>query len=429
MPKFDMDQTSATVVEWLKEEGDFVRFDEEVLVVETEKVATEVTAPATGVLAGIRVRQGDEVPVTEIIAYILAEDEIVADIPEVEENIAASSTPPGETPSTAATPVAARMARELGIDLGEIERTGDMIRKADIKRYAAGVQPLGSDTRVAATPAARRLARELDLDLGLIAGSGPRGRVQEADVNKIGGMTATRSSFDDREFTIKPLTSMRRIIAERMQNSFQTAPHITLSIDVDVEQFETERVRINSIQTQEGAAAISMTAALIFLTARVLSDHPDLNASYIDDQIVLWKDISIGVATSVDEGLVVPVVHNAGELSIEEINNDLKDLINRASSGKLSLSDVRTGTFTISNLGMFGIHRFQAIINPPESAILAVGSIVRKPVVVNDQDKIAVRPIMNLSLSVDHRVLDGASAARFLSDLAEIIHNPTPYLQ
>ena len=429
MPKFDMDQTSATVVEWLKNEGDFVQFDEEVLLVETEKVATEVTAPASGILAWIRVEQGDEVPVTEIIAYILAEGETEADIPKVETANIGKSSPAGERPQLTATPVAARMAREMGIDLGSIKTTGDRITKVDILKRAAAVQPSAAGDRISATPAARRMARELGLELDQIAGSGPRGRVQEADVSSFGQVTRTRSMVDDREYTIKPLTSMRRTIAERMQTSFQTAPHFTLSIDVDVQQFERERTRINAIRNQRDDEAISMTAALVFVTARVLSDHPFVNASYLDDQIYLWKDVNIGVATAVEEGLVVPVVHQAGELSIDEINKALRDLVDRARSGKLSLSDVRGGSFTISNLGMFGIHRFQAIINPPESAILAIGSIVRKPIVVNDEDDIEVRPMMNLSLSADHRVLDGVSAARFLSDLAQIIHNPARQLE
>ena len=424
-----MDQTSATVVEWLKNEGDFVKIDDAVLVVETEKVATEVTAPASGILAGIRVVQGDEVPVTEVIAYILAEDETVADIPKVETATIERSAPAGELPHLATTPIAARMARELGIDLGEIKTTGDRITKADIIRHAAAVQPSEAGGRIAATPAARRLARELGLELDQITGRGPRGRVQEADVSSFGQVTGTRLLVDDREYTIKSLTSMRRTIAERMQTSFQTAPHITLSIDVDVQQFERERARINAIRNQRDDKAISMTAALVFVTARVLSDHPFVNASYLDDQIYLWKDVNIGVATAVEEGLVVPVIHQAGELSIDEINRMLRDLVDRARSGKLSLSDVRGGSFTISNLGMFGIHRFQAIINPPESAILAIGSIVRKPVVVNDEDDIEVRPMMNLSLSADHRVLDGVSAARFLSDLAQNILNPVPHLE
>lgn len=424
MPKFDMDQTSATIVEWLKAEGDFVLNDEEVLVVETEKVAMEVTAPASGILAGIRARQGDQVPVTEIIAYILAEDETVSDIPRVEPSTTMESEPVEVSPTLSATPVAARMARELGIDLGEVTVTGGRIRTADVKRFAAEMRPSGKPSRAAATPAARRLARELGLDLSQIPGTGPRGRVQEDDVKGQGFRTGEQSSYEDRPAVIQPLSSMRRTIAERMQRSSQTAPHIALSIDVDVAQSEEERTRLNSVRTRDEAENISMTALLVYVTARVLSRHPEVNASYINDHIYLWQDINIGVATAVNDGLIVPVVHHAGELPLEAINQQLQDLVHRARLGRLSLSEVRGGSFTISNLGMFGVHQFRAIINPPESAILAVGAILRKPVVINDLDEIGIRPVMNLTLSADHRVLDGVSAARFLNDLAQSIRNP-----
>jgi pyruvate dehydrogenase E2 component (dihydrolipoamide acetyltransferase) len=316
------------------------------------------------------------------------------------------------------------MARELGIDLGEVTVTGGRIRKADVKKYAAEMPPSGTPSRAAATPAARRMARELGVDLSQINGSGPRGRVQEQDVKAQAQLNSEISTFQDRPVVIQPLSSMRRTIAERMQRSSQTIPHIALSIDVDVARFEEKRSRLNSAGAQDVAESISMTALLVYVTAQALSRHPEVNASYLNDQIYLWEDINIGVATAVDDGLVVPVVHRAGELPPAAINQQLCDLVDRARLGRLSLSDVRGGSFTISNLGMFGIHRFRAIINPPESAILAIGAVVRKPVVINDQDEIDVRPIMNLTLSVDHRVLDGVSAARFLNDLAQNIQNP-----
>jgi pyruvate dehydrogenase E2 component (dihydrolipoamide acetyltransferase) len=320
------------------------------------------------------------------------------------------------------------MARELGIDLGEVIVTGGLIRTADVKRFAAEMRPSGTPSRAAATPAARRLARELGLDLSQITGTGPRGRIQEDDVKRQGFTTGEIPSLEDRPVVIQPLTAMRRTIAERMQISSQTAPHIALSIDVDVAQFEEEHRRLNKTRARNDAENISMTALLVYVTARVISHHPEVNASYINDQIYLWEDINIGVATAVEGGLVVPVVHHAGELSLMEINRTLQDLVKRAGSGQLSLSEVRGGSFTISNLGMFGIHRFRAIINPPESAILAIGAIVRRPVVINDLDEIGVRPVMNLTLSADHRVLDGVSAARFLNDLAKNIQNHVPLL-
>jgi pyruvate dehydrogenase E2 component (dihydrolipoamide acetyltransferase) len=424
MPKFDMDQTSATVVEWLKVEGDFVLFDEAVLVVETEKVATEVTAPASGILTGIRAKQGDQVPVTEVIAYILAEDETASDIPEDEPATTMDPAPDVATPTLSATPVAIRMAKEFGIDLGEVTVAGGRIRSSDVKRFVSELVPSGASPRAAATPAARRLAREMDLDLSQITGTGPRGRIQGDDVKRQGFTPGKTSSFEDRPAVIQPLTSMRRTIAERMQASSQTAPHIALSIDVDVTRFEEERSRLNTTGGRNEVENISMTALLVYLAAQALSRHPEVNASFFNDHIYLWEDINIGVATALEGGLVVPVVHKAGELTPETISKRLRDLVGRAKLGQLSLSEVRGGSFTLSNLGMVGIHQFRAIINPPESAILAIGAIVRKPVVINDLDEIGVRPVLNLTLSVDHRILDGVSAARFLNDLAQSIQNP-----
>ena len=425
-----MDQTSATVVEWLKQEGEFVEFDEGVLVVETEKVAMEVTAPASGILAGLRAKQGDEVPVTVVIAYILAEGETEADIPVIEpqeeRQSAVDASAKDRSSLPAATPVAARMAGEMGIDLHEVRSAEGRITKSDLEKHAASTASVESSPRAAATPAARRLARQMGINLSLTSGTGPRGRIQEADVKALERSTGISPSIQDRDYEILPLTSIRRTIAARMQSSFQTAPHISLSIEVDVTAFESARAAINTARLSEGSQKMSITTLLVYLTAQVLSQHKEVNASYIDDQIYLWKDINIGVATAVEEGLIVPVVHDAKNLSIEEINDRLLDLVKRARSGKLTLADVKSGTFTISNLGMFGIHQFRAIINPPESAILAVGTVVRKPVVVDDEDNIQVRPMMNLTLSADHRVLDGTAAARFLSVLAGVIHNPTP---
>jgi len=425
-----MDQTSATIVEWLKQEGDIVEVDEGVLVVETEKVAMEVTAPTSGILAGIRAKQGDEVPVTAVIAYILVDGETETDIPVVawqeKQQLIVDSSTEGAFPIPSATPVAIRMAKEMGIDLHDVKGAEGRITKFDVEKYASDAALAVSASRAAATPAARRLARQMGIDLSHVSGTGPRRRIQEADVKTQGALTGISPSIQDRDYEILPLTSIRRTIAARMQSSFQTAPHISLSVEVDVTAFESARAAINTARLSEGSQKITMTALLVYFTAQVITQHKQVNASYINDQIYLWNDINIGVATAIDEGLVVPVVHDTKKLALEEINDRLLTLVARAKSAKLSLSDVRFGTFTISNLGMFGIHQFRAIINPPESAILAVGAVVRKPIVINDEDEVQVRPMMNLTLSADHRVLDGVAAARFLSDLADIIGNPTP---
>ena len=227
-----------------------------------------------------------------------------------------------------------------------------------------------------------------------------------------------------REAEIVPLTSIRRTIAERMQQSFQEAPHIALTVDVDMTEAENARKRFNLQAEKLGHPRISVTALLIKVVAWALVRNPYINASFNGDSISLWKDVHIGVATAAPQGLVVPVLKNADQLGVNEINMRLGELADKARDNKLKLEDVQGGTFTISNLGMFGIRQFRAVINPPESAILAVGSVVRTPIVVDEQDHVEVRPMLSLTLSADHRVVDGIVAARFLTDLVAGLESP-----
>jgi pyruvate dehydrogenase E2 component (dihydrolipoamide acetyltransferase) len=191
-----------------------------------------------------------------------------------------------------------------------------------------------------------------------------------------------------------------------------------------VTALEALRQRLNIYAAALGNPKITLTAILVRLAAWALERHPMLNASLLGDQMYLWKEVNVGVATSIPDGLIVPVIHQANLKSLHEIVAALQHLAARAKEGKLTLADVQHGTFTISNLGMFGIRRFRAIINPPESAILAVGSVVRKPVVINERDEVAVRPVLELTLSADHRLVDGVAAARFLSDLVQVLESP-----
>jgi pyruvate dehydrogenase E2 component (dihydrolipoamide acetyltransferase) len=456
MPKFDMDQEKAKIVSWEKREGDFVKADEAVLTVETDKVAIEVPAPATGTLAGIRFQAGDVVPVTTVIAYILKEEESLRDLPAEDApsiTQAAPATiettkgngkaaPPSSANAVSATPVAMRAAKELGVDLSKVPPSGTRITREDVERYAASrPKPAtrkmdGADARragrvtVAATPAARRLARELDAPLGSLAGSGPRGRVQAGDVVAFAekAQAPVVTAFADRPAEVIPLAGMRQAIAERMQASFQETPHIALTVEADMSALEASRARLNELAARDGVGKVTVTALLVKIVGWVLQRHPYLNASLKQGQIHLWKDINVGVAIAVPDGLIVPVIRNANRKSIREIVAALHDLAARAKEGRLDLGDVQHGTFTISNLGMFGIRQFRAIINPPESAILAVGAVVRKPVVIDDQDEVAVRPILALTLSADHRVVDGVGAARFLADLVQAIEMPETLL-
>ena len=435
MPKFDMDQEKATIISWSKKEGDLIKFDETVLTVETEKVAIDVPAPATGILAGILFKDGDVVPVTKVIAYVLKEGETLADLPKADVQTLPSK--PEIAPilqtrvapqavSVNATPIAVRMAKEEGIDLAKVTTSGDRITREDVERFIADQKSVGRVT-VAATPAARHAARESGVALETVAGSGPRGRVQSVDVlsaEKPASAVSPIAQINGREVEVVPLTSIRRTIAERMQQSFQESPHIALTVDVDMTETENGRKRLN-IQAQKlGQPRITVTAFIIKIVAWALVRHPYLNASFNGDSISLWRTVNIGVATAVPDGLVVPVLKDADRLSVSEINMRLIELADRARENKLKLEDVQGGTFTISNLGMFGISQFRAIINPPESAILAVGSVLRKPVVVDHQDRVEVRPMLSLTLSADHRVIDGVVAARFLSDVVSGLESP-----
>ena len=431
MPKFDMDQEKATIISWSKKEGDFIKFDETVLTVETEKVAIDVPAPATGTLARILFKDGDVVPVTKVIAYILKEGETLADLPPVD------SAPPPSKPevvpvpqtvtsaqaaSIIATPVAMRMAKEEGVDLSKVTASGERITRDDVERFLASQQSVGRVT-VAATPAARRAARESGVALETVAGSGPRGRVQSVDV-LAANKQVLASVTHEREAEVVPLTSIRRTIAERMQQSFQESPHIALTVDVDMTEAENVRKRFNTQAEKLGQPRVTVTVLIIKVVAWALVHNPYLNASFNGDSILLWKDVNIGVAAAAPQGLIVPVIKGADTLNVSEINLRLTELAERARENKLKLDDVQGGTFTISNLGMFGIRQFRAVINPPESAILAVGSVVRKPVVVDEQDRVEVRPMLSLTLSADHRVIDGIVAARFLSDLVTGLESP-----
>jgi pyruvate dehydrogenase E2 component (dihydrolipoamide acetyltransferase) len=459
MPKVDMDQEKATIISWFKLEGETVKQDETVLVVETEKVAIDIPAPASGILAGVKYKAGDVVPVATVIAFILTKGESLANLPgqaatqpdkvsepaqsarlETQAKPGDASNPSGQAFAPAAvSPVALRAAKDLGIDLNKMPHSGGRITRADVENFATSLntpaRPVPFETlpdRVPSTPAARRLARETGIDLTALAGSGPNGRVQAADVNFIA--TAAPSpqpkpaSDSGRLADIIPLVGMRMKIAERLQASFQEAPHISMTVEADVTRLEDTRSRMNALASRQGAGKVSMTALLVKVIAWALERNPYLNSSLIEQSIHLWKDVNVGVATALDNGLIVPVIHNTNRLSIHQIADKIIDLSQRAKQGKLSVSDVQRGTFTLSNLGMYGIRQFRAVINPPECAILAAGAVVRKPVVVDEQDTVVVRPIMNLTLSADHRVVDGVVAARFLADLVQGVEYPDTLL-
>ncbi|MCB9102428.1 MAG: 2-oxo acid dehydrogenase subunit E2 [Anaerolineales bacterium] len=447
MPKFGMDQEAGTVAAWLKNEGDTIQKGDPILEVETDKVNMEVEANADGILAGIRVGPGDTVPIGEVIAYILKPGESLPPekgapaqpIAEAATAQPAAPPPAKSTPPAKTTPVAERVARSHGIDVQTVApaRAGERITRADVEArltQPTGGQILPVDTNgaVRAVPAARRLARELGVDLAQIVGTGPAGRIQSQDVRRAAEAQATAvapvaaaepMAAPSGERAVRrraPLTTMRRIIAERLTASVRDIPQFTVSMEVDVGR---ALEMVADLRGTSGEIKVTLTAFLVKACAWTLGKNPGLNASYGPDAITEWADINIGLAVSVEQGLLVPVIRRANALGTIEIAAQITDLGRRARDGKLQPQEMQDGTFTISNLGMFGVDHFTAIINPPEAAILAVSRTAKVPVVLDD-DRIEIRQRITLTLTADHRLVDGAKAAQFLADLKKAIECP-----
>lgn len=419
MPKFGMTQEDATVVRWLRQENDLVEQGEPLLEVETDKTLMEVEAPADGILAGISAQPGQVVPVTTVIAYILAPGE---ELPRAD-----ATAEGGEaTGLHRATPLAERRAVEAGIDICEVPpgEVGGRVTREDVERHLAG-QSATSSSRLRATPAARYSARAGGLDLAGIVGSGPRGRIQAVDV-QAARRAATPAAPLPGDVEVIPLAGMRRRIAERMQMSYQTAPHIMLTVDVDAGAMLALAGELSALAAAAGGPRVSITSILVKACAWALQRHRFVNATLHGEEIHLHRSANVGVAVALEEGLIVPVIRQAEALGVAEIASQLKDLVARARQGSLRPDDVSSGTFTISNLGMYGIRQFTAIINPPQAAILAVGRIAKRAEVVEREtgDEIAIRSMMTMSLSVDHRLLDGAAGARFMQDLVLALEHP-----
>ena len=427
MPKVDMDQETGTVIEWLKSEGEQVKEGETILVIETDKIAIDVEAPGTGYLGGVSANPGDVIPIGTVIAYILEEGE---EAPVPSEPVAApqAAEPAVEEKPAAdvpATPVARKMAEEHGVDLSAVAATGKggKVTKEDVQAALAPAPAVPGTGPVIATPAARRTARLSGVDLNQVRGTGPGGRIQGTDVLSFKpGLTAPAAPAVMSGEKI-PLIGMRRTIAERLTESYQSIPHIQFTASVDMTNFIQARADYNGLALERGDQKVSVTAMLVKLVAMTLADHRMLNSSIMGDEIVVHEDINIGVAVALDRGLIVPVVKNADGKGVKEIAAESNDLVDRARNEQLTGADVRGGTFTITNLGPFGVEQFNAIINPPEAAILAIGATTQEVIALGD-GVIAIRPIMRFTLSADHRIIDGAVAARFIADLKTTLENP-----
>jgi pyruvate dehydrogenase E2 component (dihydrolipoamide acetyltransferase) len=378
MPALGMAQEKGTLIHWLKAEGEPVVKGEPLMEVETDKAAVEIEAPASGVLSNVTASPGDEVPVGTTIALILAPGE------RLEAAVVAKSEPLDASPPDA--------------------KSEPLVYETASAAKPGGVIP--------ASPAARRIAREKGVDLGTLQGTGPKGAVLAADVLRSAGTKAPVGE-------IVPLTSMRRVIAERMSLSKQTAPHFYLSIDVDM----TEVIKKRTDWKEKGERIVaSINDFILSAVAASLRDFPSLNSTLTDRGVEILPDVNIGLAVAVEDGLVVPVIRNADRLALQELAQRSRELAEKAQHKKLFPSDYEGGTFTVSNLGMFGVDGFVAIINPPQCAILAVGRVA--PRAVPDGEKLAVRSMMTMTLSADHRIVDGVIGAKFLQKVKRSLEKP-----
>lgn len=427
MPKLEMSQETATVIEWMRHEGDSVEKGEALLTVETDKVTVDVESPASGVLAGVRAAPNQVVPVTEVIAYILGPGEALPQ--QAPMDAPGDRKLPAARAPVAATPVAQRMAADRGIDLGEVRGSGPggRIGRADVAAYLEeqGIPLEAPPGKVRAVPAARRLARELNVDLGIVSGTGPGGRIQSEDVRRTVDPRSAPAQLLSEGPAIRreiPLTGMRRTIAERMLRSVHQAPQFSVTVDVDMSRALDVVDDLREGLARLDGPRVTLTTFLVKACSWALARHPAMNATLEDDVIIQFAEVNIGVAVAVEAGLIVPVIHRADQLEIKTIAARLAELTTRAQQGRLRPEDVLGGTFTLSNLGMFGIDSFTAILNPPQAGILAVGSVSKRPVVQEDQ--VVIRPMATFSLTADHRVVDGALASRFLAELQTAIERP-----
>ncbi len=405
MPRLSDTMEEGTIASWLKKPGEKVDRGEVIAQIETDKATMDLTAFEAGTLQEILAPEGSTVAIGQPVARIgngKAAPAVAA--PAKAAPAAEKPAPPAEKPAPAAeaaTPEPANVAPP----------------------------PLQTDGKTRASPMARHIAAEHDLDLSHIQGSGPQGRVIRADVEaavksstpespQSSVLSPQSSTADDERVN---LSQMRRTIARRMAESTRTVPHFFLTMTVDASELVKLRKQITA-ETADAGIKISFNDMIVKAAALAIRQVPDVNVSFAEDSLIRHKRIHIGVAVATERGLIVPVVRDVDQKSLGQISRETRDLAERANSGKLQPADYTGGTFTISNLGMFGVEQFNAVINPPEAAILAVGAITREP--AEHEGQIVVRERMKLTLSVDHRALDGAMGARFLQALKQVLEKP-----
>ena len=455
MPQLGSTMEEGTILKWFKQEGDSVTEGETLLEIETDKATMEVPAEATGVLRQILHPENALVPIREAIAVIAGADETISTAAATSASPTTPSTP--QTPKSSIPPLkvetvssapvvgmipisprAARLADQRRIALvalaGKGTGPGGRIIERDVlaaplpSSLPQLAAPASETSPQRVTPLAARMADDLGVDVGDLALGLPGSRVRSADVlrhaesRRPDAEKVSPPSVPDEEATLLPYAGMRKRIADNVAKSAFSAPHVTLTLEVDMTECAAFRTKaLPDIEKRYGVR-LSFTDILVKAVAKTLDEHPRLNATFDGEAIWLHNAKNIGIAVALDEGLIVPVVRNVEAKTLGILAKELKGSVERARTGKFTPDDLSGGTFTITNLGAFGIDVFDPIIVTGQAAILGVGRIAEKPVVYNGQ--IAIRSMMNLCLSFDHRILDGAPAARFLQRLKEIIESP-----
>lgn len=436
MPKLSSTMEAGTILQWFKEEGETVEMGEPIFEIMTDKINIEVEAYDDGILLKRYFYEDDAVPVNQVIGYIGEHGEVVPD------------QSPGIHEENQPTSIEASTKEEESTD------------KVNISVMAEG-SVIHSNEKVRATPAAKRVAKENNITLAVIAGTGPNGRIQEKDVlahvknettkkatplakkmavaeqvelTTVNGTgvhskirkqdiaTLLNSCSENISSTSKKLSGMRRVIAEKMQQSVNTAPHVTLTTEIDMSKVKDIRSQLLATIEKQTGYRLSFTEIIMKATAICLSYHPSVNASLIGDEIYYNDQVNIGLAVAVEDGLMVPVLRDVNKKGLSALTTEAKEIGKNAREMKIKPDQMKGSTFTISNLGMYAIDAFTPIINLPETAILGIGRIQDKPVVIDRS--IEIRPMMVASLSFDHRVIDGAPAAAFLTELKRILENP-----
>jgi pyruvate dehydrogenase E2 component (dihydrolipoamide acetyltransferase) len=417
MPKGSDTMTEGKVLKWLKNEGEQVANGDALVEIETDKVDMEVESMASGVLRKVLVQPGETVPVGQMLAVIGKAEEDISSLISSNGGAAAAAKPPAAPEKPQAEPKQAAAPQPPA--RSEAPAPGSAPTPQPTPQPAEG-------GRVLASPLARRMARDAGLDLAAIQGSGPGGRIIRRDVESAtasgtpAAAPAAQFAPQGPEFRDEPLSQMRKTIAQRLAQSLGPVPHFYLTIDVDMKKAKELRESANKLNPD---LKLTYNDIIVKACAVALTQHPDVNASFTGSAIRYHNRIHLGIAVAIDGGgLITPVVRDCNFKTLQQISAESKDLIARARTRKLKPEEYTGGTFSVSNLGMMGIVEFSAVINPPEGAILAIGSVEEKPVVENGQITIGFR--CRMTLSCDHRVVDGATGARFLQSLQQILENP-----